>query len=222
MHVLRPIKIWARERVWLLDRQSSRLNKSRTFHSVFDNCSILLLLQILFREFEAQENPSSMIMDPKCSQPARQSRRRTAPIPVPSTQVASIQPPVRSYIGSTCQHHGPAGKARNYSPPPGRFDVAPSRAHTLSELVVQQPARAYTSQRARQHDLSVKAKRNSPPPTPPPRKFNLAERKALDEAETAERILSAQTQGQDSLSRRHDNSRIFTWLEKIPEHSRSL
>lgn len=149
-------------------------------------------------------------------------QKRPTPVQVPMTQMANIQPPVRSYIGSTSQQHGPVGKARNYSPPPGRFNLAKSRADTMSKVVFQKPTRAYTSQRAQQHDLALKAKQNSPPPTPPPRRFNLAKSRARYEAEAAERILSAQKQGHHSLPRQYDNTRVFKWLENIPEHSKSL
>ena len=163
-----------------------------------------------------------MTMDPKCSQSARQSRKVPAPIQVTMTRVANIQTPVRSYLGCTSQQHAPVGKAKTYSPPPGRFILAQSNALTASEVFVQEPARAYNSHRAQKHDLAAKAKQNSPPPTPPPRRFNLAESKARDEAAAAERLCSARTYEQNSLPRQYDDTRIFRWLENLPEYSKDL
>ena len=138
------------------------------------------------------------------------------------TQVANIQTPVRSYIGCCGQQHALAGKANNYSPPlssPGGFNLAKSSTHTMSEVIIQEPARAYTSQRAQKHDLAVKAKQNTPPPILPPRRFNLAESKAREEAAAAaEKTSFAQTQGQDNLTPQNDNTRILKWLDKIPEY----
>ena len=168
-----------------------------------------------------------MTRDLKCPQAAKQPRKRPAPVQVPMNQVANIQTPERSYIGCTGQQHALAGKARNYSPPRsslGPANLAQSKAHTTSEVIVQKPARAYTSQRAQKHHLAVKAKQNSPPPTPPPRQFNLAESKARYEAAAAaaaEKISLAQTQEQDSLSPPHDNTRIIRWLEHVPEYEYS-
>lgn len=141
------------------------------------------------------------------------------------TQEAKIQRPVRSYIGRTGQQHALAGKARDYSPPPlapGRSNLAQSRADTMSEAMMQKPARAYNSQRAQKVDLAVKAKQHSPPPTPPPIQFNLAESRARDEAAAAERLSIAQTQEPDSPRRQYDNTRILTWLEKVPGYSKGL
>ena len=161
-------------------------------------------------------------MDSRWSQAARQSRKQPASTQVPMTQVANIQTPRRSYIGCTDQQHALARESKNYSPPPsspGRFNLAMSSAHTMSEVIVQEPARAYTSQRAQQHDLAVKAKQNSPPPIPPPRRFNLAKSKARYEAAAAaEKTSFARTQGQDTLTPQNDNTRILKWLEKLPEY----